>query len=64
MPSPKSHRYVVGLPVDVFANVTVDGAVGDDNVKVKLATGPAGAVMTIVRVKVFGVTPFETVRLA
>ena len=43
------------LPVDAFVKVTVDGAVGDDKLNVKLATGPAGAVMTrIVFVAVFG----------
>ena len=62
--SPKSHSQVVGLPVDMFVNVTVDGAVGDDKPKVKFATGPAGAMIRWCAVAVFGVTPFETVKLA
>ena len=61
VPSPNFHAQVIGLPVEVFVNVTVEGAVGDDRLKVKFATGPGGVVMSIVFVAVFGVTPFETV---
>lgn len=38
-PSPKSHVYEVGLPVEASVNATVRGAVPLVGVPIKLATG-------------------------
>jgi hypothetical protein len=60
-PSPKFHDHDVGEPVEVSVNCTTSPACGDDGDHVKFATVAAGAVETVLVMKVALAPPlFET----